>query len=198
VRNVALAIFVLFNGLAFADTNPPVRPPNWAEAVKLEGMSNFYKLSDRLYRSDQPGKDGLARLNELGIKTVVNLRSFHSDRKKMGNTAMAYEHIYMKAWHPEEKEVVRFLRLVTDESSGPILVHCQHGADRTGLMCAVYRVAVQGWTKEEAVKEMTQGGYNFHGVWQNLIRWFHKLDIEKVRKAAGIDRPQPVSNVNKP
>jgi protein tyrosine/serine phosphatase len=131
----------------------------------------------------------MSKLKELGIKTVVNLRSFHSDRKKLGNAALAYEHIYMKAWHPEEKEIVRFLRLVGNETNGPVLVHCQHGADRTGVMCATYRVAVQGWTKEEALKEMREGGYNFHGIWRNLIAWFNKLDIETIRKAAGIPVP---------
>ncbi len=101
-------------------------------------------------------------------------------------TGLNYHHIYMKAWHPEEKELVRFLRLVSDESAGPVLVHCQHGADRTGLMCAVYRVAVQNWSKEDALKEMKEGNYNFHGVWQNLLRWFNKLDIQSLRAAARI------------
>lgn len=175
-----------------AETN---RPATRATVLKAEGLSNFHKVSDRLYRSAQPTAAGMANLKELGIKTVVNLRSFHSDRKKLSKLGLGYEHITMKAWHPEEKEIIRFLRLVMDESRGPILVHCQHGADRTGTMCAVYRVAVQGWTKEEALKEMTEGGYNFHGIWQNLIAWFNKLDIEKVRKAAGIDRSgQPAQN----
>ena len=158
----------------------------WASPLESVGVSNFYKVSDRLYRSAQPSAEGMAKLKELGVQMVVNLRSLHSDRKKLGNAAMAYESIHMKAWHPEEEDVIRFLRLVTDESHGPILVHCQHGADRTGTMCAVYRVAVQGWTKEEAIKEMTEGGYHFHRIWGNLITWFKKLDIEKIRKAAGI------------
>jgi len=128
----------------------------------------------------------MAKLKEIGIKTVVNLRSFHSDRKKLGNAAMAYESIGMMPWYPTEKDVIRFLRVVADESRGPILVHCQHGADRTGMMCAVYRVAVQGWTKEDAIKEMTEGGYHFHRMWGTLITWFKRLDIEKIRKAAGI------------
>ena len=159
----------------------------WAAALEAKGLSNFYKVSDRLYRSAQPTSEAIAKLEEFGINTVISLRSFHSDRKKIGNAALVYEQIHMKAWHPVEEDVVRFLRLVTDESQGPILVHCQYGADRTGVMCAVYRVAVQGWTKEDAVKEMTQGGYHFHGIWRNLISWFNKLDIEKIRKAAGIN-----------
>jgi protein tyrosine/serine phosphatase len=183
---IALNLILLFANFAASETNRTARPATWAAAVQAEGLSNFYKVSDRLYRSAQPTSEGIGKLKEFGITTVVNLRSFHSDRRKLGNAAMAYEHIYMKAWHPEEKEIIRFLRLVSDESHGPVLVHCQHGADRTGTMCAVYRVAVQGWSKEEALKEMTEGGYNFHGVWHNLVSWFNKLDIEKIRKAAGI------------
>jgi protein tyrosine/serine phosphatase len=92
----------------------------------------------------------------------------------------------MKAWHPEEEDVVRFLQIVTNPKRSPVIVHCQHGADRTGTMCAIYRVAVQGWSKEEALKEMTQGGFGFHGIWENLIRWINGLDIEEIKKKAGI------------
>jgi protein tyrosine/serine phosphatase len=128
----------------------------------------------------------MKNLKDLGIRTVVNLRSYHSDRDKIEETSLAYEHIYMKAWHPEEKEIVRFLRIVTDPKRTPVLVHCQHGADRTGTMCALYRIAVQTWTKEAAMIEMRDGGFGFHGVWKNLFDWISELDIEKIRKAAGI------------
>lgn len=92
----------------------------------------------------------------------------------------------MKAWHPERKEIVRFLQLVTDPGRTPVLVHCQHGADRTGTMCALYRIAVQGWTKEDAIREMTEGGYGFHEVWRNLPSWIAELDIESIKKDVGI------------
>jgi len=53
-------------------------------------------------------------------------------------------------------------------------------------MCAVCRIAVQGWSKEEALKEMTQGGYGFHKIWINLEPWISRLDIEEIRKRAGL------------
>ena len=122
----------------------------------------------------------------MGIETIVNLRSFHSDRDEIADTGLAYEHIYMKAWHPEEKEVVRFLQIVSNPKRTPVLVHCQHGADRTGTMSAVYRIVVQGWSKEDAIKEMVDGGFNFHGVWQNLKDWIDQLDVDEVKRKAGI------------
>jgi hypothetical protein len=53
-------------------------------------------------------------------------------------------------------------------------------------MCAIYRVAVQGWDREEALKEMTEGGFGFHGVWQDLVRWITALDMEGTKKGLGI------------
>ena len=128
----------------------------------------------------------MQNLKQMGIGTVVNLRSFHSDRDEIGTTGLGYEHIYMKAWHAERKEVVRFLQIATDSERTPVLVHCLHGADRTGTMCALYRIAVQGWTKEQALVEMTQGGFGFHAVFGNLLEWIQKLDIESIKRDAGV------------
>ena len=44
-------------------------------------------------------------------------------------------------------------------------MHCQQGADRTGTMMAFYRIAVQGWPKDDAIAEMKNGGYGFHSIW---------------------------------
>lgn len=159
-----------------------VRPIGWAHPIGLAGAPNLHKVSDDLFRSAQPTGEGMKNLKNMGIETVVNLRSFHSDRVSIGNTGLAYEHIYMKAWRPEHKEIVRFLQIVTNPKRTPVLVHCQHGADRTGAMTAIYRIIVQGWSREEAVREMVAGGYGFHGIWKNLINWISSLDIEAIKK----------------
>ncbi len=186
---IAAAAVCLLVGNAGAAPPPAGRPETWAQPVKLAGVANLYRVTADLYRSSQPTSLGMCNLKELGIKTIISLRSFHSDRDEIGQTALAYEHIYMKAWHPEEKEVVRFLKIVTDPKRTPVLVHCQHGADRTGTMVAVYRIAVQGWSKAEAIREMTQGGYGFHTTWENLCRWIEKLNIDRIKQEAGIKRP---------
>jgi hypothetical protein len=56
----------------------------------------------------------MQNLKEKGVATVVNLRSFHSDLDEIGETGLACEYIYMKAWHPEREDIVRFLQIVTD------------------------------------------------------------------------------------
>ena len=183
---ISIFALVLFNASYGAETSPANRPAHWAKPMQMEGVPNLHKVSDTLYRSAQPSAEGMKNLKAMGIKTVINLRSFHSDRDEIGDTGLAYEHIHMKAWHAEEEDAVKFLQIVTNPKRCPVLVHCQHGADRTGTMCALYRVAVQGWSKEEALKEMMQGGFGFHGIWENLIQWINGLDIERIKKRAGI------------
>ena len=164
-------------------THRPIqrRPISWAQPMEIHGVPNLHKITDDLYRSAQPTAEGMKNLKTLGVETIINLRSFNSDRYKIGLTGLGYEHIYMKAWHPEHKEVIRFLQIVLNEKRNPVLFHCQHGADRTGTMCAMYRMIVQGWTKDEAIQEMTQGGYGFHRIWKNLLKWIRKIDIESIK-----------------
>ena len=183
---ISIFALVLLNAAYGAETSPANRPAHWAKLIQMEGVPNLHKVSDTLYRSAQPSAEGMKNLKAMGIETIVNLRSFHSDRDEIGDTGLAYEHIHMKAWHAEEEDAVKFLQIVTNPKRWPVLVHCQHGADRTGTMCALYRVTVQGWSKEEALKEMTQGGFGFHGIWENLIQWINGLDIETIKKRAGI------------
>jgi tyrosine-protein phosphatase SIW14 len=167
-----------------------VQKKRWAPRLELAGVENFHRVSEQLYRGAQPTAEGMKQLKKLGIKTIVNLRSFHSDRPEIGDTGLGYEHIYMKTWHPEEKEVARFLQIVTDANRTPAFVHCQRGADRTGTMCAIYRAAVEDWSKDEAIEEMTKGGFGFYSGWQNLIDYVRRLDIDGIRMRAGLEAGQ--------
>lgn len=185
-RTLAIAVCFILLVHVVASASETDRPESWAQPIKLDGVPNLHKVGDNLYRSAQPTAQGMKNLKKMGIETIVNLRSFNSDRNLMGYTGLGYEHLYMKAWHPEHKEVVRFLQIVTNPKRAPVLVHCQHGADRTGTMITLCRIAVQGWTKEEALREMTEGGFGFHEVWSNLPKWIQELDIESIKKDAGI------------
>jgi protein tyrosine phosphatase (PTP) superfamily phosphohydrolase (DUF442 family) len=158
---------------------------NWAKPIELAGLPNLHKVSDDLYRGAQPSAEGVRQLKNLGVKTIVNLRLLYSDRDKIRGTSFSYHHIPMAAWHPEDKEVISFLKIVTDPNCTPVFVHCQRGAHRTGLMCAVYRIAVQGWSKAEAIDEMTNGDFGFYPGWPNLIDYTNKLNIEDIKRRVG-------------
>jgi protein tyrosine/serine phosphatase len=149
-------------------------------------VPNLFRVSPRLYRGAQPSAEGMRELQALGVKTVVNLRWLHSDRDEIGALGLGYEHIHMQAWHAEDEDVIRFLRIATDPAKQPVFLHCQHGSDRTGTMIAIYRMAVEGWTVDEAIDEMMRGGYGFHSMWTNLTAYLRELDVERIRREAGI------------
>lgn len=176
-----VAIFlglVLLPSLHAAD-----RPSDWAVPVALEGVGNLHRISPLLFRSQQPTKIGMRNLELYGIKTVINLRALHSDDAV--GSGMLNKHLRIWTWKIEDRHVIEVLRMLRHTEDGPFLIHCQHGADRTGLMSAMYRIVEQGWTKEAAIKEMTEGGYGYHSVWKNIIRYIEKVDVERIR--AGVD-----------
>lgn len=158
----------------------------WAEPLTFPGLPNLHKVSDSLYRGAQPTAEGIKQLQAMGIRTIINLRSSDTDRDILDSAGLTYERIPMVAWHAGDDDVVQFLRIVTDENRLPAFVHCQRGADRTGMMVAVYRIVVQGWDKEQALAEMTQGGFRFYSGWQNLVRYIEQLDVDTIRRRAGI------------
>lgn len=159
------------------------RPARWAQPVNRPGLPNLHKVSDTLYRSAQPTPEGMTNLVAMGIKTVINLRKFHSDTDEIGKLNLTPHRIPINTWDLEFDQAKTFLTLVADTNNAPVLVHCLHGADRTGAMIALYRVAREGWTVEEALEEMTRGGYGYHAVWRNLPTF--------IRDTAARLRPPP-------
>jgi protein tyrosine/serine phosphatase len=153
-------------------------------------LPNFHRVTPTLYRGAQPEDEGFGELKKMGIKTVVNLRDMSSDRSETEEHGLGYVHIDQQAWHAEEEELLAFLRVAVDPAQHPIFVHCLHGADRTGTSIAAYRIVVQGWTKQEAIREMTDGGFGYHSIWTNLIRHLEQLDVERMRNALGIEAPR--------
>ena len=157
------------------------RPPEWAVPIQLPGVANLYKINDSLYRSEQPTKQGMNNLQEIGITTIINLRALHSDRDGIEGTKLLNKELSVKTWHIEDEDVIRFLRIIRKKENGPFLVHCKHGADRTGVMIAMYRIVEQGWSKDEAIKEMVNGGYGFHPIWLNIIYYVKNMDVDRIK-----------------
>jgi protein tyrosine/serine phosphatase len=176
-----LLIIVVAGLPALADV--PNRPPKWAVPIQLPGVPNLHKINDNLYRSAEPTKQGMKHLKVLGIKTVMNLRAFYYDTELIRGTGLLDEELSVKPWHIEDEDVIRVLKIIRQKENGPFLMYCQHGADRTGVMSAMYRIVEQGWSKDEAIEEMVYGGYGFHPIWLNIIRYVKIVDIDKIKRA---------------
>ena len=178
----AVAMVGFLAASAIADEG--ARPANWAAPLARAGLPNLHRVDKQLYRGAQPTLQGFEQLRALGIKTVVSLRNLHSDRESIAASGLGYEEIPMTASAPTEEQVVQFLKIATDPKHQPVFVHCQHGADRTGTMVAAYRMAVQSWSAEQAIAEMTRGGFGYHAVWRGLLGFLRRLDVAPVKARA--------------
>jgi len=162
---------------------------SWATPIEIEGVSNFFKVTDHLYRGEQPTAEGMRNLEKMGIKTVINLRLSRSDTDEIAGTGLGEVHIRVEAWDPDEDEVVQFLEVATDPRRQPVFVHCRHGADRTGMMCAIYRMVACGWNREDAILEMTRGDFGYHRIWKDIVRYLERVDVRMLRREAGVGEP---------
>jgi protein tyrosine phosphatase (PTP) superfamily phosphohydrolase (DUF442 family) len=163
-----------------------------AEPVDIAGVDNLYRVSPTLYRSAMPEAEGFRALEDSEIASVLSLRWKADPADDTPDDGPRRLHIPIRTWDLEEEHVVEFLRLATDPANQPMLVHCRHGADRTGTMIAAYRVAVQGWSKQQALDEMKTDRYRHHWLWVNLRRFVRDMDVERIRAAAGIEAPRSV------
>jgi len=171
-----------------------VRPVQWAEPVEMEGVSNLHRISPTLYRSEQPTALGMKNLEKLGIRTVINLRAFNDDKDEVKGTSLRTERVKILTWRIDDKHVIEVMRMLKKTENGPFLIHCQHGADRTGLMSAMYRVLEQGWTPEDALTELIDGGYGYHSMWKNIVRYVRSVDAASLRESIESDSTSTVTD----
>ena len=168
------------------------RSPAWAVPVYVEGLPNLHRVTAHLYRSAQPTAEGLRNAAGMGIRTVLNLRAFHSDDELGEGAGLTLMRLEINTWAMDEEEILTGLRIIS-RAEPPVLVHCQHGADRTGTLLAAYRMVIQGWPREEAIAEMLDGDYGYHAIWGNLITLLENLDVEGLRAQLLEDaEPQPL------
>ena len=123
---------------------------------KVKGIGNFGEVTPALFRGAQPTHEGLEALAKMGIDIVVDARGNRTDSegKEVSKLGMRYVDIPWHCSFPHDDVFARFLKLIQDNPNKKVFVHCRLGEDRTGMMVAAYRMAVQGWTADEALREM--------------------------------------------
>lgn len=180
----ALVVLVALAGLALAYKNgtfdaPIVAKPGshpWAARRDVPGVENFGEVvPGKVFRGAQPTTEGYESLKKRGVKTVISLRDWHDETKAVVASGLEEVRIPLEAdlrsVPPTTEQIEKFLGTVLDPAKQPVYFHCAHGKDRTGTMCAILRMELDGWTNEEAWDEMQAFGFN--QVWENLRNFVH-------------------------
>ena len=154
-----------------------------------EGIGNFGKISENLYRGAQPDVEGMKSLKKLGVKLIVNLRMPDDAWKEEAAAAQAngilYTNFPMHGMGTPNPEQIKQLLGLFESFSGPIFVHCRFGCDRTGTIVACYRIAHDHWSNALALREAKRYGISR---WEILMRRF-------VRNFAPISNPASVPDL---
>lgn len=134
-------------------------------SIQKVPIKNFRQVSPRLYRGGQPDEKGFVALSEMAVKTVVSLRwrksRVESERSIVEGLGMRFVSIPLSYWTlPSHAHVKELLEVIDDQANHPVFIHCFHGADRTGVMVAMYRILRHHWTLKEAYKEMRACGFH--------------------------------------
>jgi protein tyrosine/serine phosphatase len=152
-----------------------------------EGILNFGKVNDNLFRGAQPDAAAIKRLNELGVKTIIDLRTSGKAVKAEATTAAEHgilcTNIPLNGTRaPTDREVQKVLAAI-ESFPGPVFIHCQHGCDRTGTIVACYRIKHDGWSGEKALYEALK--YGLSSLEPGMRRYI--LEFGKAGKASKPD-----------
>ena len=139
-----------------------------AERLQRPGLPRFGKVTNQLYRGGQPDNRGFAELKALGVRLVVNLRNepdeIARERTVVESLGLRYASIPWRGKeNPRIQQVAEFLDLLRANADGAAFVHCERGAERTGVMIASYRMSAERWTAQQALDEMDLFGFRRFG-----------------------------------
>ena len=149
--------------------------------IRGADFKNLYQVNEKLYRSEQPSKIGFNMLEEMGIKTILNLRRRWSNKRKAKGFDFKLIHQPIKTKQLNEDDILNALRVI-QSAEQPVLVHCWHGSDRTGTIIAAYRMVIQNWTKASAIEEFQNENLGYHESWYpNLLILLKNLEIETLQ-----------------
>lgn len=164
------------------------------EKASMPGVGNFGRVNARLFRGAQPTKEGLRALAGSGVQVVVRLSlgeegaaSEAADVRALGMESVTLP--WSVEGEPDRDEVRQFLQVVNDPRHRVVFVHCKQGADRTGVMIAMSRIAFDGWTPERAMQEMR--AFHYHDLFHWHLREFVEGFPDRLRLDATLVSSDP-------
>ncbi|PVZ85897.1 protein-tyrosine-phosphatase [Serratia sp. S1B] len=152
---------------------------------------NFHQVSPEIFRSAQPDATQMQAIEQQGIKTVLNLRQWNDDDSEAKGTHLVLRRVPINAAVINDDNVVSALREVRFAQK-PLLVHCWHGSDRTGLVVAMYRLVFERANKSEVLAELRQPQFGYHETYYpNIARYINNVNVDLIRQRVLSDNRQP-------
>ena len=123
--------------------------------------NNFHQVCDEVYRANQPSPSHLRSYKDKGIKAVLNLRGFTQQSyalfeeetcKNLGLDLISVPFSGSSA--PQPEKLLEIIDII-DKIPKPFVLHCKSGADRAGLVSAMYIIIQKQLSVAEAKKQLS-------------------------------------------
>ena len=163
-RAAAALLAVSLAGPVAAQTPAYSGAPAATVDISRLKIKNAGRINANYYRGSQPKGRDYANLAALGIKTVIDLQADgeRNEEQLVRTAGMDFHRIPMTTRvAPTQAQIDQFLKIVNDPAAQPVYVHCKGGRHRTGVMTAIYRMTVEGWTPDRAFSEMKDFDFGF-------------------------------------
>jgi protein tyrosine/serine phosphatase len=123
---------------------------------------SLHKISEQTYRSNQPFPwQILADKNKRGIKTIINLRgvrncsSFFLEKETCAKHNIKLINFPVTSRAAPKIETILAAKKLFNEIEYPMIMHCKSGADRAGLMSALYLILHKNIPVNDAKKQLS-------------------------------------------
>jgi protein-tyrosine phosphatase family protein len=161
-------------------------------------IHRFLKVAPGIYRGSAPSPADVAHLHKkYNIKKIISLDEKSGERIDRSCKLLGIKQI--KLYITDRKSILNLLHHnLKDllERDGPTFIHCFHGKDRTGLVCAMFQVKYLGKSPEVAIAEAKKLGFGI-GVHPSIISLYEKL-IKSCRPVQDQNNADIVSNEREP
>jgi protein tyrosine phosphatase (PTP) superfamily phosphohydrolase (DUF442 family) len=134
-------------------------PLTQAGPERVEGVTNFGRVTDLYFRGGKVTKVGVQNLHDMGVRTIIDLTGDRKEEAAARRLGMKFHAFRMEGGErPDDAKVAAILKIIT-EAKEPVYAHCAAGKHRAGTIAALYRIRVQGWTPERAWEEQESYGF---------------------------------------
>lgn len=179
-RLIVLGLLAVFTFQTARSQDTVIKEP--AKQIQLGGLKNLYKVSNDVYRSEQPNRKEMKKLEEFGVYTVINFRNNSNDNRFGKKTNLILIDLPINTWNISNADILNALNEI-QKAKKPVLLHCLHGSDRTGAVIAAYRMVINNWSREDAIKEFLEPKYGYHEKWfPNILELLDTLDIDTMKR----------------
>ena len=112
-----------------------------------ESFQNLHQISPEMWRSNQPNPRQVAEhAAERGIRTIINLRGestkgyYLLEKEACEAAGIVLVDFQVFSRDTPEVETIEAAQALFEDIAYPALMHCKSGADRAGLMSALYMI----------------------------------------------------------